>query len=110
MTTFTLTNPTTAPKGLSLTFHGGEYPHPSTTVATPQSFNLTLLCATDTNDPTFSSYDGSQLRIEWSAPGGCAFQGDQPPENGGGGGTDDESQEKDRKKSVGSGVGWFFFA
>ena len=72
---------------------------------TPQSFNLTLLCATEATDPKFLSYNGSQLQLEWSAPAGCGFQGETPPpenDRGGGGGNDN------RKKSVGSGIGWFF--
>jgi hypothetical protein len=73
----------------------------------PQSLNLTLLCATEANGPKFTSYDGSQLQLEWSAPAGCGFQGESPPpppppppENDTGGGN--------HKKSVGSGIGWFF--
>jgi len=82
-------------------WHGASYPHPSTTLDTPQSLNLTLFCTTESSDPKFIDYDGAQLRVEWSVKQACGFQGDQPP--GG-----DEDEGKSKKKSVGSGIGFFF--
>ena len=75
---------------------------------TPQSFNLTLLCATEATDPKFLSYNGSQLQLEWSAPSGCGFQGETPPPENDKGGDSGGGGNDNRKKSVGSGVGWFF--
>jgi len=87
-------------KGLSLMFHGPSYP-PS--ASRPQSFNLTLRCATDTSDPTITSYNGSNLLMEWSAPAGCGFRSDS-------GDHQDEDKEESGKngESLGSGMGWFF--
>lgn len=100
-----------APQGLSILLHGPSYP--STPNATPlsQSLNITLLCNPDTtSDPIFSSYNGSILSIEWTAPAGCGSKGE------GNGGDDKESGDKPsggdgnegKKERVGSGVGWFF--
>ncbi len=78
--------------------HGPPY----TSNSTAQSFSLTLLCDPDASnsDPTFISYDGAELRLEWSSPAGCPFG----ESSGGGGGPSDGPAEE----SVGSGVGWFF--
>jgi len=88
-----------SPKGLSLILHGSPYP----SSPEPQTFNLTLLCATDTSDPNITSYNTSQLQLDWSAPAGCGFQGD------GGHHEDDTKKEGGEKSgSLGSGMGWFF--
>lgn len=87
----------TSPKGLSLTFEGSPYP---ATDPIPQSFNLTLLCATEISELKFLSYGAGQLRVEWSAPAGCDFK----PSNDG---KEDEKGDQE-EKNVGSGVGWFF--
>ncbi|KAL5484935.1 ATG27 [Sanghuangporus weigelae] len=90
-------------KGLNLIFHGSGYPK---TNPISQFFNLTIYCDTQLQDPTFVQYNGEQLKVEWRAPAGCEFQGDndngdgdKEGESGGGGKKDEE---------VGSGVGWFF--
>jgi len=91
-----------SPKGLSLIFHGPSYP-PS--APKPQSFNLTLKCATDSSQPTITSYDGSQLQIDWSAPAGCGFRSDGEHH-------EEENEKEDGKtgesENLGSGMGWFF--
>jgi len=99
-----------SPKGLSMIMHGASYPSSSSADPIPQSFNLSLLCSTDMSDATLKSYDGSQVRVEWSAPAGCGFQGDEePPTNGGGDeGGDRDGEKDDSQQSVGSGIGWFF--
>lgn len=67
--------------------------------------SITIRCDPDsTSDPKFVSYDGSLLKLEWSAPAGCPTErGHEPPKDDGGnndGGSKDEN--------VGSGIGWFF--
>lgn len=98
--------PISAPDGLSLIFHGSSYPSTSTASPTPQSFNLTLLCNQDTiSEPTFTSYNGSVLSVEWSAPAGCGTKSSDVPSDGG----DDKEKDGGRKEEhVGSGIGWFF--
>ncbi|KZT10686.1 uncharacterized protein LAESUDRAFT_721047 [Laetiporus sulphureus 93-53] len=94
-----------SPKGLSLTFQGPSYPTSRTSDPLPQSFHLRLLCATDDSEPSFLSYDGSQMSAEWSTPAACGSSddgsSDKPNEDAGEG--DDKS-----KTSIGSGVGYFF--
>jgi hypothetical protein len=96
-------NPTSqsAPDGLSLIFHGSSYP--SAPNAAQQSLNLTLLCKSDTNEPTFTSYNGSVLNVEWGGPAGCGTKSDDVPSGG-----DDKEEGGEKKESVGSGIGWFF--
>ncbi|KAI5120310.1 hypothetical protein M0805_005814 [Coniferiporia weirii] len=95
-------NPETAllssPKGLNVVFHGSEYP---TTDPIPQSLNVSLLCDTEQGDPSFISYYGAQLVVEWHTPAGCGFLKDDPPSDGG-------NSEEGEEKKVGSGIGWFF--
>ncbi|KAF9268901.1 hypothetical protein L218DRAFT_538473 [Marasmius fiardii PR-910] len=83
---------------LSLIFRGAPYP-PSGSESTPQSLNVTLLCATEQSEPQLTSYNGSQLQVEWSTPVAC-----ETAEN------DDEKtgDQEESKESVGSGIGWFF--
>jgi len=100
--------PLSSPKGLNLVLHGSSYP---VTDPQPQSLNLTFLCDTVPSDPTFVSYTGSDLRIEWKSPAGCSFSGEEEPapgdgdkdKEGGGDGNGGKGEE-----SVGSGIGWFF--
>jgi hypothetical protein len=95
----------TSPKGLSLIFHGSSYPSIPNASPTPQSLNLTLLCSADaTSEPTFTSYNGSVLNVEWSAPAGCGAKGDDVPS----GGDENEDSGGGKEESVGSGVGLFF--
>lgn len=108
---------TTAPKGLSLTFHGPPYPSSEY----PQSIMFSLLCADDADpkaDPQFVSYENGIVRVDWSTPAACGSPDDQPPEQSpsqpppeddddtpadeGSGGSD----EKPAKR--GSGLGFFF--
>ncbi|THH08377.1 hypothetical protein EW145_g2736, partial [Phellinidium pouzarii] len=97
-------NPTTSalssPKGLNLILHGNTYP---TTNPIAQSFNLSIFCDTETSEPTFVSYYGSQLIVQWHAPAGCEYMKDTPPSDGG-----SEEGEGREEKHVGSGIGWFF--
>ena len=99
-----------APDGLSLTLHGASYPHPTNSTPTPQALVVTLLCATEASDPSFTSYDGEELRIEWKHTAACK---DAPPDGGeqdGGKGDDKTPAEGDEPASegMGSGVGFFF--
>jgi hypothetical protein len=93
-----------SPKGLGLIFRGSPYPDPSDSLSTSQFLNLTLLCATETSSLKFVSYDGSQLKLEWSAPPGCADE-TAPPASDPSDGKDDD---KNIEENVGSGIGWFF--
>ncbi|KAG9221108.1 hypothetical protein CCMSSC00406_0005453 [Pleurotus cornucopiae] len=102
-----ITDITSPSKGLSITLHGSEYPHPTNTTPTAQSMHLTLLCDPDhTGDPKFISYDGTRLEIEWSSSAGCPFSDDKHEDNKGGDG--DSEPDKGAEESVGSGIGWFF--
>jgi len=103
-------SPISSPKGLNLLLHGGNYPEASSPA---QSLNLTLLCSTETSKPTFTSYNGSQLQIEWSAPAGCGSTGSGDAPSTPGGGTDGGEHHEDDEhevddEHVGSGIGWFF--
>jgi hypothetical protein len=94
-----------APNGLSLTFHGPTYP---STSSESQSLNVTLLCTdSTTSDPTFTSYNGSVLSVEWSHAAGCGFIGDEDDDESSGGGSDDKDKGG-KQERVGSGIGWFF--
>ena len=95
-------------KGLSLIFKGPSYPSSTTLDLVPQTFNIRILCATDTSDPKFVSYDGKEAQVEWSSSAGCGFSapGDgSSPEKP----SDDEGKggEPETEK-VGSGLGYFF--
>jgi len=74
----------------------------------PQSLNVTLLCTPEeTDEPTFTAYDGTQVQVEWKAAAGCPLQGNDPPKddpNDGGKIPDDGNGHE----STGSGLGWFF--
>ncbi|KAL1748859.1 autophagy-related protein 27 [Schizophyllum fasciatum] len=96
-----------SPDGISLTLHGASYPHPTNSTPTPQSLVMTLLCAKDASDPTFTSYDGEELRIEWTHPAACKNEGGGEKD---GGGEDKAPPEGDESKSegMGNGVGFFF--
>jgi len=95
-------------KSLSLTFHGNSYPD-SAEESIPQSVKFSLLCADETTDPKFVSYDNGQVHIEWSTPSGCGSTNEQQPpqdddKTGGGGGGDNDG----KPQGVGSGLGFFF--
>ncbi|KAI9458550.1 type II membrane protein [Russula earlei] len=85
-----------SPRGVKITLHGLSYPSPTTSEPTPQAFVLNLLCATEQSQPQFSSYDGTQATVEWSAPSGCNFR------------SPTEGDSETPKEAVGSGIGWFF--
>ncbi|TFK75407.1 hypothetical protein BDN72DRAFT_832284 [Pluteus cervinus] len=91
--------------GLSLVFHGPEYPHPFTSELTAQSITISLNCDGDkTSDPEITSYDGSSLNLKWTVPEACPLQDDGGSKDGekpGNGKTGEEEK-------VGSGIGWFF--
>ncbi|KAJ7647314.1 autophagy-related protein 27 [Roridomyces roridus] len=92
-------------KGLSVVLYGSAYPHPINSTETQQSANISILCNPDAptdSSPTYTSYDGGRLELEWVSPAGCGFQGDS-------------DNDKDESKSPGnsssgalSSVGWFF--
>ncbi|KAG2043456.1 autophagy-related protein 27 [Suillus americanus] len=98
-----------SPKGLSLTFHGSQYPSSGES----QSIKFSLFCADDADPaggPTFVSYENGAVHVDWSTPSACSLPDDQPPpqeddntpaDEGGG-----ESNEKPAK--TGSGLGFFF--
>ncbi|KAI0762120.1 autophagy-related protein 27 [Trametes elegans] len=97
-----------SPKGVELTFAGPSYPSAVNADPIPQFFHLKLLCATETSDINYTSYDGKDLRLEWSAPAGCPFssppdEGEKKPDEGGDSGSGGEEEE-----AVGSGLGYFF--
>ncbi|OBZ70582.1 Autophagy-related protein 27 [Grifola frondosa] len=98
-----LSSPT---KGLSLTFKGPSYPILPGSDPIPQSFNLKLLCSTETSDPLFSSYDNKDVWVEWSAPAGCGFGASEDPDDKPGG--DVDNGDGHEEKTVGSGIGYFF--
>ncbi|KAH8982985.1 hypothetical protein EDB86DRAFT_2778751, partial [Lactarius hatsudake] len=80
-------------RGIKMTLHGPPYPSSITLEPTAQTFVLNLLCNTEASDPEFKSYDGVQTIVEWSAPSGITFGGDDKPER--------------EVETVGSGIGWF---
>ncbi|KIY50344.1 hypothetical protein FISHEDRAFT_39344, partial [Fistulina hepatica ATCC 64428] len=83
-------------RGLNLILHGATYPSSG---GTEQSLSIALTCSTETHDPTFVSYDGSEMRVDWSVPAACATQDDDTP-------SDDEAPPA--KTKVGNGLGVFF--
>jgi hypothetical protein len=85
-----------------MTLHGPSYPSSTTLEPIPQTFVLSLLCNPETSGPEFKSYDGSQAVVEWSAPSGCYFGSEDPPEG-------DGNKPEGETEAVGSGMGWFFF-
>ncbi|KAJ7218047.1 autophagy-related protein 27 [Mycena pura] len=93
-----------SPKGVSILLHGASYSHPINVTETPQSVNVKLLCATDSeSEPSIASYDGAMLEIEWHCSAGCNILGD-----GGSPVDDGEKPEKDKTGSGGlSSMGWF---
>ena len=91
-------------KGISLTFDGPSYPDPYTGETKPQSFNVRILCDTDTKNPTFISYDGAAMRIEWHAKAGCPMGAGEPPATT----PDPNDSDGNSETSVGSGLGYFF--
>ncbi|KAI0930171.1 hypothetical protein AcV5_006955 [Taiwanofungus camphoratus] len=96
-----------SPKGLSVTFKGPSYPSSTSADPIPQSFNVRLLCSTEDSGPSWSSYDGSQMIVEWSTPSGCgSSSSDMPAGDEPAGDIDDDRGQKE--KAVGSGVGYFF--
>ncbi|OCH95114.1 hypothetical protein OBBRIDRAFT_721112 [Obba rivulosa] len=95
----------TSPKGISMTLKGSTYPSPNTDESIPQSFNVKLICETEISNPTFLSYDGQALWIEWQATAGCGFQAPPPdaPDK-----PADDIENGNQPERVGSGVGYFF--
>ncbi len=89
---------------MNLILHGSSYP---VTDPQPQSLNLTFWCDTTSSGPTFVSYTGSDMRVEWKAPAGCSFSGEEETAPGDGGG-DKENGDGKGEENVGSGIGWFF--
>jgi hypothetical protein len=84
-------------KGLTLIMNAGPYPNEG---GKAQSLKLTMICATPTQQPKITGYDGSQVTAEWSVVEACGVQksGDLP--KGGDGSNEDVG---------GSSMGWFFF-
>ncbi|KAI0355747.1 hypothetical protein OH77DRAFT_1436816 [Trametes cingulata] len=98
-----------SPKGLELTFAGPSYPSVVDAEPIPQFFHLKLLCSPgpEPSGLNFTSYDGKDLRLEWSAAAGCPFGGPKEDEEKPGEGGDSGSGG-DKEESVGSGLGYFF--
>lgn len=101
-----------APEGVAITLHGAPYP-PSSSIAVPQSLNISLTCTEGTTDPQFSSYEDGQVLVEWSSSAACGTTGtpkeDEGGSGGGGGGGSDGGKEEDTPiENVGSGLGFFF--
>ncbi|KAI0820037.1 autophagy-related protein 27 [Trametes gibbosa] len=100
-----------SPKGLELTFAGASYPSVHGDAdSIPQFLHLRLLCSPD-SDPSpvsFTSYDGKDLRLEWTTVAGCPFgapkDGEEKPDEGG----DKGGSGGHKEESVGSGLGYFF--
>lgn len=96
-----------APRGIQLMFKGPTYPD-SSDDSEEQSFNLRLLCASQSSGLTFSDYDGGAVWAEWSAPEGCgsdappSYSDEDTP-------NDDSGDDSDSSEShMGSGLGYFF--
>lgn len=82
---------------------GSSYPNSAKGEDAPQSFNLNVYCDTEQSEPSFKSYNGTDLWIEWQAPAGCAMSdvpSDDSPDSGSGSGGS--------SSSMGSGIGYFF--
>ncbi|KAF8873137.1 autophagy-related protein 27 [Mucidula mucida] len=92
-------NVLSSPKGLSLVLHGPKYAD-----GPAQYLNVTLLCTSDASDPTFVSYNGSELNLEWQTPVGCGDNKSSDDKNEGA----DEGSGVPPSETVGSGIGWFF--
>ncbi|KAG2362294.1 autophagy-related protein 27 [Suillus spraguei] len=101
-----------SPKGLSLTFHGPQYPSSGA-----QSIIFHLFCVDDANpkaDPKFDSYENGIVRVDWSTPSACSLSEDepspQPPSQDDGDTPADEGDGKGDEKLAkrGSGLGFFF--
>ncbi|CDO72491.1 hypothetical protein BN946_scf184980.g32 [Trametes cinnabarina] len=99
-----------SPKGIELTFAGSPYPSVVNADPIPQYFHLELLCSTEISNINFTSYDGKDLNLEWSAPAGCGFSGpsDDDSEKPDKGDDGDSGSGGDKHESVGSGLGYFF--
>ncbi|KAH9859115.1 autophagy-related protein 27 [Lenzites betulinus] len=103
-------NSLSSPKGLELTFAGPSYPSVHGDAdPIPQTLHLRLLCTPD-SDPSpvnITSYDGKDMRLEWSTVAACPFgapkDGEEKPDEGDKGGSGDQKEE-----AVGSGLGYFF--
>lgn len=70
--------------------------------------SVTLKCSTEASPPQFESYDGKEVKIDWSSPAGCSFS--EPGGGSGGGKPSEDTEEGDapEPEKVGSGVGYFF--
>ncbi|KZT72227.1 hypothetical protein DAEQUDRAFT_664794 [Daedalea quercina L-15889] len=93
-----------SPRGIVLTFRGSTYPDTSDD-SVEQTFNLRLLCATESQGLSFWDYDGTDMWAEWSAPSGCglgADPGSDKPND------DVEDGDGDSQGHMGSGLGYFF--
>ncbi|EGN99720.1 type II membrane protein [Serpula lacrymans var. lacrymans S7.3] len=96
-----------SPSGLSLTFHGSSYPNTTSPPSIPQSFKLSLFCASSLGEPVFSSYNDGQVQVDWSAPSGCSSTPDDK-EPSPGNDDEDKKEKEEPQESVGSGLGFFF--
>jgi hypothetical protein len=76
---------TESSKGLTLILHAGSYPNDGS----KQSLKIVMTCAKETQEPTFTGYDGSQVAIGWNVVEACGTNS-----------ADDTG---------GSSMGWFFF-
>ncbi|KAJ7188242.1 autophagy-related protein 27 [Mycena filopes] len=97
--------PRSSPKGVSLLLHGGVYPHPINATDAQQSVIITLLCDTTKGEPSFISYNGEKLELEWAGPAGCGFAGED--EDHGSDGEDGIPKNGGSSSGSLSSVGWF---
>ncbi|EPT04482.1 hypothetical protein FOMPIDRAFT_1021764 [Fomitopsis schrenkii] len=94
-----------SPRGIQLMFKGPTYPD-SSDDSEEQSFNLRLLCASQSSGLTFSDYDGGAVWAEWSAPEGCGS--DAPPSDSDEDKPNDDAGDDSSESHMGSGLGYFF--
>jgi len=88
-------------EGLNLVMHGPSYPpakdDPPNEIVQDQSFDIDIICppnGADSEAPSFQSYDGKLMKIQWRHQVVCSGA---PPDKGG-----------DGSKKTGSGIGYFF--
>jgi autophagy-related protein 27 len=105
-----ISNISTASKGLNIIIHGPSYPNADANK--PQTLNLDIFCDLESQntEPTFTSYDGSELKLTWSSKAGCSVKADPGSGDGDSGGDNSggDGDHTEPSASTGSGVGWFF--
>jgi hypothetical protein len=91
-------------EGLNLILHGPAYPpdgdSPPSEVVQDQSLDMDIICppnGAESEAPTFTSYDGKVMKVQWRHQVMCSGKGGSspPPDNS-------------FKGHTGSGIGYFF--